>query len=384
MSSDSTDAFGAKPGNADLLGAPEGSSLTPRSRQAVTSFVLTVLLAAVAAVLPVPFVAMAPGPTFNTIGSYQGAALISVSGHPTYPTSGHLDLVTIRETGGPEGGLDLLTAIRGWFDPAVEIVPRSVLFPPNATTEQVREQHKEQFADSQGEAVAAAMAYLRIPTKTQVVAGSVTVGGPSDKSLNPGDEFVSVNGKDIRSAQDVLDSIRPLPIGSTVHLVMRSDGKNRTVTVVTKEHPAHPGKSYIGVGVGTRAKPPFPVTFQLSSVGGPSAGMMFALGLIDQLTPGAMTGGSFVAGTGTIDAAGNVGAIGGIQQKMVGARRSGATLFLAPAENCDEVFGHVPSGMTAVKVSTLADAVQAVTRYGRGDTAALPKCTAKDNPATGK
>lgn len=360
--------------NVEAAGADAG--LSPRSLQAVVSFVLLVVLAAVAALLPVPFVSIAPGPTFNTVGSYGGTELITIKERRTYPTTGHLDLVTVRETGGPEGGLDLLSAIRGWFDPAVEIVPRSVLYPPNATNEQVQQEHKEQFADSQGEAVAAAMAYLGIPTVTKVIAGSVTIDGPSANIINAGDEIVKVNGTTIRTPEDVLNSIRPLAIGSTVRLVLRTGADERRASVVTKEHPKHPGKSYIGIGVAAVAKPPFPVTFQLSSVGGPSAGMMFALGLIDKLTPGAMTGGAFVVGTGTIDMKGVIGGIGGIDQKMVGARRSGASLFLAPAENCDEVTGHIPRGLTVVKVSTLADAVSAVTRFGQGVRTGLPSCPA--------
>lgn len=357
-------------------GDHDDNELSPRSTQAVVSFVLMVVLAAVAAFIPVPFVAIAPGPTFNTIGTHSGTPLVTIAKQKTYPTTGHLDLVTIRETGGPQGGLDLLTAIRGWFDPHVEVVPRSVLFPPDATAQQVRQEHKEQFADSQGEAVAAAMAYLKIPTKTKVVAGTVSVDGPSAKLIDPGDEIVSINSKPVATPSDVLTTIRPLPIGSKVAVVVRAGTAKRTITVTTREHPAHPGRSYIGVGVGTVATPPFPVTFGLSSVGGPSAGMMFALGLIDKLTPGSMTGGLFVAGTGTIDTRGKVGPIGGIAQKMVGAQRSGATLFLAPAENCDEVIGHIPRGMTVVKVATLSDAVAAVSKAGRGQITDLPSCSA--------
>jgi len=359
----------------DPTQSSDSTELSPRSTQAVVSFVLLIVLAAVAAFIPVPFVALGPGPTFNTIGSFSGTHLITIAKHPTYTTTGHLDLVTVRETGGPQGGLDLFTAIRGWFDPNVEVVPRSVLYPPNATDEQVQQQHKEQFADSQGEAVAAAMAYLKIPTSTKVIAGTVSVNGPSANSVDPGDQILAVNGETITTPADVLRVIRPLPIGSKVTLVLQADGVKRTEIVTTREHPAHPGRSYIGVGVGAVARPPFPVTFELSSVGGPSAGMMFALGLIDKLTPGAMTGGLFIAGTGTIDTRGSVGAIGGIAQKMVGARRSGATVFLAPADNCADVVGHIPKGLTVVKVSTLAQAVDAVTKAGKGQFARLPSCS---------
>jgi Lon-like protease len=357
-------------------GPASNSDVSPRTRQAIASFVLIVLLSAVAALIPVPFVALSPGPTFNTIGEVQGTNLINIRRHQTYPTTGHLDLVTIRETGGPQGGLDLLTALRGWFDASIEIVPRSLLYPPKATNAQVNQEHKEQFADSQGEAVAAAMSYLGIPTTSMVVAGTVSIDGPSGKLISAGEQIVKVNGTSVTKPEDVVSAIRPLPVGSKVTLVLGSGTNQRTEVIVTKEHPAHPGKSYIGVGVGMIAKPPFPIEFGLNQVGGPSAGMMFALGVIDKLTPGAMTGGVFVAGTGTINAAGIVGPIGGIQQKMIGARRNGAVLFVAPKENCDEVVGHIPKGMTVVPVHSLADAVKLITKYGQGTRRGLPQCAA--------
>lgn len=361
--------------NHDDIGLDGRSTqLTPRSRQAVVSFVLLVLVAAVLALLPVPFVALSPGPTFNTIGEYKSTQLITIRERRTYESAGHLDLVTIRETGGPEGGLDVFTALRGWFDPNIDVLPRSVLYPPQATEEQVKQENKELFADSQGEAVAAAMAYLKIPTTLRVIAGSVSVDGPAADVVSPGDEFVRVNDVNVTSPQDVVQAVRGLPVGSKVTMRLRSGGKVSTVTVTTKQHPEHPGKSYIGVGVGSIAKPPFPIAFGLERVGGPSAGMMFALGLVDKLTPGSMTGGAFVAGTGTIRVDGTVGGIGGIKQKMVGAKRAGAVLFLAPRENCDEVVGNIPKGLAVAAVSDLKSAVSAVASFRKSGSAGIPAC----------
>ena len=110
-------------------------------------------------------------------------------------------------------------------------------------------------------------------------------------------------------------------------------------------------------------------------VGGPSAGLMFSLAVYDKLTPGALTGGANIAGTGTIDSVGTVGKIGGIQQKLVGAKRGGATWFLAPAGNCDEVVGHIPEGLNVVKVATFTQARDAVEAIAAKHTASLPRCT---------
>ena len=118
------------------------------------------------------------------------------------------------------------------------------------------------------------------------------------------------------------------------------------------------------------------VTMHVDSIGGPSAGMMYTLGLIDKLTPESESGGKTIAGTGTIDKKGNVGKIGGIQLKMLGAKRDGATWFLAPADNCSEVAGHVPDGLRDVKVATLDEAYQALVDIGKGQADDLPHCTA--------
>lgn len=117
------------------------------------------------------------------------------------------------------------------------------------------------------------------------------------------------------------------------------------------------------------------VRMHVDDIGGPSAGMMYTLGLIDKLTPQDETGGRTIAGTGTIDAKGKVGEIGGIRLKMIGAKRDGATWFLAPKGNCDEVVGHVPAGMRDIAVSTIDEAYDAVVAIGKGKGASLPHCT---------
>jgi len=117
---------------------------------------------------------------------------------------------------------------------------------------------------------------------------------------------------------------------------------------------------------------PFPVTISVGDIGGPSAGLMFALGIIDKLTPMDLTGGKFIAGTGEITGGGQVQPIGGIQQKMVGARDAGATIFLTPAANCPDTKGAVPAGLRLVKVSTLAQAVTYLEAIKAGQ--AVPSC----------
>jgi len=156
-------------------------------------------------------------------------------------------------------------------------------------------------------------------------------------------------------------------------------GVASTVEITPTTATASDGTTSTVIGIGTKTTYDLPVdiTIQLDNVGGPSAGMMFALGMIDLLTPGELNGGKDVAGTGTIDADGNVGAIGGIRQKLFGAKDAGAEWFLAPESNCDEVVGHVPDGLTVFAVKTLDDSLAALKAIADGaDTSKLPTCSA--------
>jgi PDZ domain-containing protein len=150
---------------------------------------------------------------------------------------------------------------------------------------------------------------------------------------------------------------------------VRRAGKTLTVPVATK---VSNGTPVIGVEVVEQYKFPFTVSISVGNIGGPSAGMMFALGIIDKITPDNLTGGKFNAGTGEITAAGQVEPIGGIQQKMVGARSAGATIFLTPAANCADTVGAVPAGLRLVKVSTLSQAMSDLERIKQGKP--VPSC----------
>ena len=151
-------------------------------------------------------------------------------------------------------------------------------------------------------------------------------------------------------------------------------GEGTEVEVVTQDDGE--GGSLLGVMIAPEVDLPFEVEFAIENIGGPSAGLMLALGIIDILTPGSLTGGQDVAGTGTVDLAGDVGPIGGIQQKMAGALRDGADWFLAPVENCDEVVGAVPDGLEVIAVDTVGDAVAALEAVAQGSTTDLPRCPA--------
>jgi PDZ domain-containing protein len=166
--------------------------------------------------------------------------------------------------------------------------------------------------------------------------------------------------------------VRSAPVGTEFEFEVKREGEERALTVTSEDNPDSPGTPYIGIGVGEFYSAGFPIEFTLQDVGGPSAGLMFAVGIIDKLTPESLTGGEHIAGTGTIDPDGAVGPIGGIRQKLVGARDAGATLFVMPASHCAEAEGHVPDGLTVAPVGTLTEAVEAIEAFTSGE--AVPTC----------
>jgi PDZ domain-containing protein len=328
--------------------------MSRRSLTLVIAGLATVAAIAIAVLFPVPYVILTPGPTLNTLGDSSGKPLISITGHPTYATTGHLNMVTISYEGGPGGNLNVFEALRAWLDPSEAVVPESELFPAGQTAQQTQAQDTEQMASSQELATAAALTQLHISYQTQVEVVSTVPGYPASKSLKAGDIIEAVNGTPVTGTTSLSSMITAHPVGTTFQMEVLRAGKTLTLPVASK---SSGGTAVIGVQVQEEYKFPFNVNITVGNIGGPSAGMMFALGIIDKLTTMNLSGGKFIAGTGEITASGQVQPIGGIQQKMVGARDAGATVFLAPAGNCSDTVGAVPAGLQVVKVSTLSQAV---------------------------
>ena len=355
--------------------------MTRRSAALFLAFGLLVLFIVLAVVLPVPYVRFAPGPTFNTIGEVNGTEVISITGTTTHATSGNLDLTTVSETGGPYGSLSVGDLLRGWRDPKIKILPREVVYPDNVDLSTVDAQNVSAFDDSQSAAIAASMKYLNRPVVSTVVVDAVGESSPAHVLVVPGDVIVSIAGEVVHVREDVARIVRSKPIGTALPFVLLTQGSKHEVTITSAPRPGAPTVPYVGIGAHTQYRATFPITFGLTDVGGPSAGMMFSLGIIDKLTTGALNGGRHVAGTGTIDAKGSVGAIGGIAQKMAGARAAGAELFLAPQSNCDEVVGHIPDGLTVVPVATLTAAVTDTEAWVAGKP--VPSCSAPGRTGQG-
>jgi Lon-like protease len=327
---------------------------------------LTLLLAAVgiavsilaASFVSVPYVILSPGPTLNTLGTLgtrsDAKPLIQISGTRTYPTSGHLNLVTVSYQGGPGDSFNIFTALRAWLSPHEAVVPEAELFPPNQTQEQVTRQDTEEMANSQQTAQAAALCQLGVKFTTVYKITAVEPRMPATGVLKAGDVITAVDGTPVTCRIDPGTLIRAHRPGIPVALTVSRGGQVKHFRLRTADVDGTP---VVGVEVAESFKFPFQVNINVGDIGGPSAGMMFALGIIDKLTHDNLASGRFIAGTGEISPNGAVSPIGGIQQKMAGAREAGATIFLTPAANCPDTSGAVPAGLHLVKVSTLGGAV---------------------------
>jgi PDZ domain-containing protein len=328
--------------------------MSRRSLTLAIAGLATVVAIVVAVLLPVPYVILGPGPTLNTLGESSGQPLITISGHPTYKTTGNLNLVTVSYQGGPGSDTNIFQALRAWLDPSEAVVPETELFPAGQSAQQTQAQDTEEMTSSQQTATAAALTQLHIPYQTVVSVVSTVPGYPASTVLKAGDVIEAVDGKPVTDQTSLSSMITAHPTGTVLTLEVLRAGKTLTIPVASK---ASGGTAVIGVEVQEQYKFPFTVSISVGDIGGPSAGMMFALGIIDKLTPDNLTDGKFIAGTGEITASGQVQPIGGIQQKMVGARSAGATIFLTPAGNCSDTTGAVPAGLRLVKVSTLSQAM---------------------------
>ncbi|WP_431801249.1 YlbL family protein [Microbacterium sp. bgisy203] len=367
----------------------EGTTIVPTPRRRFSRgttlgiWALTIALVCLLAltVLPTSFVIQQPGPVFNTLGTAKNAdgdevPLISVSGAQTYETAGALDLLTVQVVGSRERTPSWFELAAAWFDPSRAVLPIDQVFPAGKTTEERNQESAVMMVDSQKEATAAALTHLGYDVKPMVRVYSLTDDSAAQGILQKDDIIRAADGEPITQT-DELRAIINAADGAPVELTVERGGETLTESVTPKRVTSG-GESTWLIGVSTTHDYDFPidVTIQLDNVGGPSAGMMFALGIIDTLTPGELNGGEIVAGTGTIDAAGTVGPIGGIRQKMYGAVGEGADWFLAPADNCDEVVGHIPDGLRVFSVAKLDDALAVLDaiRSG-GDLGALPTCS---------
>jgi PDZ domain-containing protein len=322
---------------------------------------ITALLAIGVMAAPLPYVVLKPGPTVNTLGSDNGKEVIQVTKADTSTSTGQLRLTTV----GVQPDVELVWAIRGWFSKDQAVVPRELIYPPDQTEKQVEQQNQQEFTASQSSAVTVALRELGYPVQTFV--SKVTAGGPSVGKLQKDDVITTVDGTAVSSPDKLTELIRAKPAGSALTIGYTRSGTAGTASITTKADKAG-DPPRIGVEIDKKQPHPFDVSIDLDQIGGPSAGLMFTLGIIDKLRPADLTGGKIIAGTGTIDDEGQVGPIGGIPQKLVGAKAAGAQIFLVPKDNCAEALKNKVAGLPMAEVATVGDALTALQTYTSGGT----------------
>jgi Lon-like protease len=335
---------------------------------------LVVVLGVLTSALPVPYVVLVPGPVTDTLGNIGSTPVVSATGAKTYATQGHLYLTTVGVVPGQcDAHPTLWQALRAWWHKDEAVQPHQALCPPGDTPQQVQKENEREMTQSQRDAVTAALLELGYkPTTQHVIVGDLTSGLPAEKVLRQGDVLDTIDGKPVTDVAKLHVLITAQPIGSQLSIGITRDGKQRTVQVRTVKAQDGSNRPVVGIQpdlIATFSRVSVKIGLNPADVGGPSAGLAFTLGIIDKLTPGSLTGGRTVAGTGTIDAFGVVGPIGGIQQKIAAAAKAGATVFLAPASECADARAAAPKSLTVVKVDTLKTALSALKAIAAGSTA---------------
>lgn len=312
------------------------------------------------ALVTVPYVSLGPGPTFDTLGEIDGKEVVDIKGADVHPTTGHLNMTTVSQ----RDNLTLGQALTLWASGREQLVPRDLVYPPDKSKDEIDKSNNQDFKRSEDSAEYAALGYLKYPPA--VTAETVSKDGASAGKLKEGDAIDAVNGTlvtDLEQFQGLMAKTKP---GDEVVLDFRRKNAAPGVTTVKLGSAPDKKQGVLGIGVVEAPWAPFTINFNLANIGGPSAGLVFSLAVIDKLTTGDLSGDRFVAGTGTINSDGKVGSIGGITHKILAAHEAGASVFLVPADNCDEAKSAHQDGIDLVKVNKLGDAVDALKALSAG------------------
>lgn len=287
------------------------------------------------------------------------------------PVSDAADTVVAHEVDffPPEGELLMLTVVTqdvnifeafiAGVDPTIDLVRKQAVRRAGESDEEYRNRVLQQMDDSNFRSIAVALDYLGhelVPT--EVVINDIVDGVPAAALLELGDTIVSVNGVTIATLGDVAPALERNEVGDIVEITVERDGDLVELDVELAERDDEPGVPMVGIVLGELSEAPFPIDIQAGDVGGPSAGMMHTIAIIDALTEGELTKGHIVAGTGTIDLDGSVGSIGGVRQKVVGAEAAGAEFILVPSGNYESALTAQRESIEIIPVATLTEAIE--------------------------
>lgn len=347
--------------------------MTQRTWAGLLALALTIVVWGSAVGERLPFITESPGVTVNVLGEHNGKPVIQVSGHKVYRDDGQLRLTTVYVTL-PDTKVNLFGVMWSYVDPDAAVIPYSSVYAPQTTNASDQQQGAQQMTSSQDAAIAAAMHELGYAVPTVPAVSSVQPGTPAQGVLKPGDRILAIDGVRMHSLEGLKRAVQKTPKGQALSIRIDRGGTARTVSATPT---VQKGRKIIGVEISLAiVRFPFDVNLNINrEIGGPSAGLMFSLGIYDTLTPGSLTGGETIAGTGTMDLNGTVGPIGGIEQKIAASREAEAKIFLVPADNCADIVDARPGDMRLVKVTQLSDAIASVKAWDADHAASLPTCS---------
>jgi PDZ domain-containing protein len=337
------------------------NSISPlRYRWSFPAKLFFFLLAVATLAAPIPYVFFKPGVPDNVT-----AGLIEIKDAKSYEANGKLYITSILVTN-PNSPVFGAETLYNWALGPHVVLPREVVYPPAVEGRVIERDSRAEMAGSKVTATAAALSFLGYQFEEIYFVSRILEYSDAKGKLEPGDRILLVDGDKINEIEEIRGAYSDKKIGDVIDIEVERviNGESRNVLesvrlVSNQELGADPNRPAIGILVGTTAKFPVDIDFNIRGVGGPSAGLIFAVGVVEKLTPEDLLRGRQIAGTGSIDPNGRVGAIGGIEEKMIGASRKGATIFLAPRENCPDI-KHVPKGLKVIPVSTLSEAIAAL------------------------
>ncbi|MGH8946509.1 MAG: YlbL family protein [Acidimicrobiia bacterium] len=310
----------------------------------IGSLVVVAALAMAAWNVELPYLAYSPGPVADAADSVVAEEV------EVYPPQGELLMLTILSQ-----DVNVFDALVAGADPTIDLIREEAVRRPGETDEQYRNRILEQMDDSNFVSIQVALEALGYPQ--QVVITEILGNVPAVEVLEPGDVIVSVDGVEIDTIDQVAPLIEAHEAGDVIPILVERRGEQLEVQVQLAEREDEPGVAMVGVVLRRLVETPFSLSIEEGDVGGPSAGLMHALAIIDVLTEGELTKGHVIAGTGTIDFDGNVGAIGGIRQKVPAAEAAGASHILVPQGNHEAALTAVRDHIEIVPVATIEEAL---------------------------
>ncbi|MGH2758399.1 MAG: YlbL family protein [Actinomycetota bacterium] len=298
----------------------------------------------------VPYFALTPGPAQDV------GRLIQIDGAKTTPVNGQLLLTTVSLH-----EIRVVEAVRGWFDPSIAVLSRSAIIPADSSEEEVEQRTNAQMEESHVLAGAAALDLLGYDVEIEpsgVRISAIDEDVPASEILRRGDVVVGVDGQPITQDEQLRAAVRRHRVGDVIGLRVLRGADTVDVSTTTVGLPEDPSIPAIGVHVETVPRVRLPLAIDIDSlgIGGPSAGLIFAVGIYDLLDAADLTRGRVIAGTGEISIEGDVGPVGGIRQKVESARRQGAHLFVVPLAELDQACS-VAKEMAVVGVEDLKQTI---------------------------